>query len=84
MCKGLNKSSSNKITNVDEQEVAPSKKNVRAACPMDNSSFFFEPSGVSISTDTQRNASASLLRAVGYFFLQKEATSFNNVINKNK
>ena len=43
MCKDLSKSSSNKIINVDKQEVALGKQNVIAACPMDNSSSFFEP-----------------------------------------
>ena len=42
----------------------------------------FYHSGVSISTDDRRNASVSLLRAVGYFFSEKEATCFNNVLNK--
>ena len=35
-------------------------------------------SGVSISTNDRRNASATLLRAVAYFFLQKRS----NVVNK--
>ena len=43
MCKDLSKSSSNKIINADKQEVALGKQNLIAACPMDNSSFFFEP-----------------------------------------
>ena len=40
--------------------------------------------GVSIISDNRRNASAMLLREVGYFFLQKkkQLQHFNNVVNK--
>ena len=38
--------------------------------------------GVSISTDDRPNTSVTLLRAVGYFFPEKEAISFKNVVNK--
>ena len=42
MVKGLVNSSSNKIIISDEQEVAPSKQNVRAACPnLDKLEFKF-------------------------------------------
>ena len=37
---------------------------------------------VSISTDGQRNASATLLIEVGYFFQKEEATSLNNIVNR--
>ena len=42
--KGPGKTSSNKITQEDKQEVAPGKKNVRTACPKDKLefTFFFE------------------------------------------
>ena len=41
-------------------------------------------SGVSISTDDRRNAWATLLREVGYFFSQEEAASLNYVMDNNK
>ena len=40
--------------------------------------------GVSISTDDRRNASATLLRVVGYFSPEEEATSLNNVMGKKR
>ena len=42
-------------------------------------------SGVSVSTDHRRNASATLLREVGYstFSSEEQATSLNNVMDKN-
>ena len=39
--KGPGKTSSNKITQEDKQEVAPGKKNVRTACPKDKLEFTF-------------------------------------------
>ena len=39
MGKDLGKSSSNKIINWDDQEVALGKQNVRAACPKDKLEF---------------------------------------------
>ena len=36
MGKGAGKSPSNKIINLDEQEVAPGKQNGRGTCPKDN------------------------------------------------
>ena len=38
--------------------------------------------GVSMSTDGQRNVPATLLIEVGYFFQKEEGTSFNNFVNK--
>ena len=44
MGKAPSKSSSNKIINLDEQEMAVGKQNKRAACPKDKLEFtFFKP-----------------------------------------
>ena len=51
MGKGLSKSSSNEIINKDEQEVAPGKQNMRAACSKDKREFqfFLSPEYVHLS-----------------------------------
>ena len=51
---------------------------------LENGSPFPYLAGLSISTDNRRNASATLLRAVGYFSTRKETISFKNIVNKNK
>ena len=35
--------------------------------------FVIEVAGVSVSTDSRRDAPATLLRVVGYFFLEKRS-----------
>ena len=73
MCKGLSKSSSNKITNVDEQEVAPSKKNARAACPMDDSSFFLSPQGFQLApTPNEMRRLLYSEQSATFFFKKKQ------------
>lgn len=50
MGKGLGKSSSNKVINQEEQEVAPGNQNLRAAYPKYKleSKFFFRPLNIVI------------------------------------
>ena len=47
--------------------------------------FVIEGAGVSVSTNSKRDAPATLLRVVGYFFLERRSnqSTLNNIVTKN-